>query len=140
MTANLLRKVHRLDEYALYSSLEPGGEIKPHSGPWNARLTFHFGVQIPEASQIRVGGVTRKWKEGSFIVFDDSFEHEASNKDSSARVVVMFTVWHPELSDVEIEILKRYDRLFPIAGHQKYLDQLLANSRSSYNRHSCGDT
>jgi len=131
-TTGLLRGVPRLDEYALFSALEPGGHIRPHCGPWNARLTFHFGIQIPAKSEIRVGRTAKRWEEGKFLVFDDSFEHESRNRDSGVRIVLMFTAWHPDLTDTEIEVLRRYDRLFPIPGQQEYINGLLARSRSSH--------
>lgn len=34
------------------------------------------------------------------VVFDDSFEHEAWNRhDSMSRLVLVFDLWHPDLSD-----------------------------------------
>jgi hypothetical protein len=128
----LLQAVPRLDEYALFSALEPGGHIRPHCGPWNARLTYHFGIKIPVASSIRVGGESRRWEEGRFLVFDDSFEHGSYNGGPGVRIVLMFTVWHPDLTDAEIEFLRRYDRLFPVPGHQEYVAGLLARARKSH--------
>lgn len=131
-TTELLRVVPRLDEYALFSALEPSGHIQSHCGPWNARLTFHFGIQIPAKSEIRVGKITRRWEEGKFLVFDDSYEHESRNCDTVVRIVLMFTTWHPDLTDPEIDVLHRYDRLFPIPGQREYIDGLLTRSRASH--------
>jgi aspartate beta-hydroxylase len=34
------------------------------------------------------------------VVFDDSFEHEAFNNDPHrARLVLIFDIWHPDLSN-----------------------------------------
>jgi hypothetical protein len=131
-TTRLLHSVPRLDEYALFSALEPGGHIRPHCGPWNARLTYHFGIAIPEASAIQVGGTVRRWEEGKFLVFDDSFEHGSWNAGPSVRIVLMFTAWHPDLTEAEVEVLRRYDRLFPMPGHGEYVQTLLARSRASH--------
>lgn len=130
-TSELLHAVPRLDEYALFSALEPGGHIRSHCGPWNARLTFHFGILIPSASEIRVGTMHRRWNEGKFLAFDDSFEHEVRNPGPGVRVILMFTVWHPDLTEAEIELLRRYDRLFPVTGHREYVERLLVRSRAS---------
>jgi aspartyl/asparaginyl beta-hydroxylase (cupin superfamily) len=124
-TTALVRGVPGLDEYALFSALGPGVHINPHAGPWNVRLTFHFGIQIPSAARIRVGSTFRKWEEGSFLVFDDSFEHEVLNPGPEVRFVLMFTVWNPELSAAEIDVLRRYDSLFPVPAQEKYIADLL---------------
>ena len=40
----------------------------------------------------------RTWKEGKFILFDDSFEHEVWHEGNSLRLVLIVDVWHPELT------------------------------------------
>ena len=35
------------------------------------------------------------------MMFDDSMEHEARNSTIKLRVVMLFDVWRPELSDKE---------------------------------------
>ena len=37
------------------------------------------------------------------IVFDDTIEHEAMNGSDALRVVLIFDVWHPDLSAAERE-------------------------------------
>ena len=44
-------------------------------------------------------------KEGECMVFDDSFEHEAWHKGDVTRIVLVFDVWHPDLSDKEVQFL-----------------------------------
>ena len=41
------------------------------------------------------------WERGSAFVFDDTIEHEAANPSDQLRVVLIFDVWHPDLSPVE---------------------------------------
>ncbi len=38
------------------------------------------------------------WREGEPFAFDDSFEHEAWNRSSEDRVVLIFESHHPDLS------------------------------------------
>jgi aspartyl/asparaginyl beta-hydroxylase (cupin superfamily) len=40
--------------------------------------------------------------EGKAIVFDDSFEHEAWNDGNSARITLVFDIWHPDLTQREV--------------------------------------
>ena len=50
---------------------------------------------------LRVGNDTRPWREGEIVIFDDTIEHEAWNPTQELRVVLIFDVWRPELSDKE---------------------------------------
>ena len=49
----------------------------------------------------RVGAETRFWQRGEGFVFDDTIEHEALNPSNELRVVFIFDVWHPDLSEAE---------------------------------------
>ena len=40
----------------------------------------------------------RTWKEGEFIVFDDSFEHEVWHRGVKTRLVLIVDLWHPDLT------------------------------------------
>jgi len=88
---------------AMFSLLAPGTAIPPHVGVNNARLVCHLPLVIPEGCWFRVGAEKRFWKRGEAFVFDDTIEHEALNPSDQLRVVFIFDVWHPELSDTERE-------------------------------------
>lgn len=83
------------------SVLEPGAYIAPHRDSGNQFLTCHFGIDIPENAEIRVGQESRPWIQGEPIVFDTSFEHEAWNHSRRPRIVLLFEVLHPALTAVE---------------------------------------
>jgi aspartyl/asparaginyl beta-hydroxylase (cupin superfamily) len=61
---------------------------------------------VPEGCWFRVGGETRHWKRGEAFVFDDTIEHEAMNPTDELRVVFIFDIWHPDLSQVERDAVK----------------------------------
>ncbi len=84
-----------------FSCLQPGGHIIPHHGLMNVRLTVHLGLIVPEGCALRAGGETRSWEEGRLFFFDDSYEHEAWNRGTSDRVVLIFEAWNPALSNAE---------------------------------------
>ena len=88
---------------AMFSLLAPGTAIPPHVGVNNARLVCHLPLVVPEGCWFRVGAEKRFWKRGEAFVFDDTIEHEALNPSDQLRVVFIFDVWHPELSDTERE-------------------------------------
>ena len=43
---------------------------------------------------------------GEAWVFDDTIEHEAMNPSDQLRVVFIFDVWHPDLSEVERDAVR----------------------------------
>jgi aspartate beta-hydroxylase len=89
----------------LFSLLRPGARIPPHNGLLNTRLICHLPLIVPQGCGFRVGNETRPWVEGSAFAFDDSVEHEAWNTSDQLRVVLIFDVWRPELSDLERELV-----------------------------------
>ena len=90
-----------------FSQLQPGQCIPPHYGLSNHGITVHLPIIVPDNCRIRVEDEWRQWTEGELIAFDDSFEHEARNESDSLRVVLIFEVWHPDMTDEEIAALQR---------------------------------
>jgi len=62
---------------------------------------------VPAKCGMRVGNgnETRPWHEGKLTIFDDSMEHEAWNSSDELRVVLLFDIWRPELSQIERELI-----------------------------------
>lgn len=89
-----------------FSILKPHQHIPPHFGLSNHGITVHLPLLVPHDCQIRVGQEWRPWVEGELIAFDDSFDHEARNDSDDLRVVLIFEVWHPDLSSDEIEAVR----------------------------------
>lgn len=90
---------------ALFSLLKPETHIAPHHGMLNTRLICHVPLIAPDGCSLRVGNETRQWRFGEALVFDDSFEHEAWNRGSETRVVLLFEIWRPEIGAAEREEL-----------------------------------
>ncbi len=85
----------------LFSLLRPGAKIPPHNGLVNVRLICHLPLLVPGHCGFRVGNETREWQEGRAWVFDDTIEHEAWNGSDRPRVILLFDIWRPELSEEE---------------------------------------
>ena len=85
----------------LFSLLRPGAKIPPHTGMINTRLICHLPLIVPGQCRFRVGNDTRDWVEGKAWLFDDTIEHEAWNGSDKLRVVLIFDVWRPELTEEE---------------------------------------
>lgn len=92
---------------ALWSLLKPGTHIQPHHGLLNTRLICHLPLLAPSDCALRVGAETRAWRTGEMLIFDDSVEHEAWNRSTETRVVLLFEVWRPEILPEEREALAR---------------------------------
>ena len=41
--------------------------------------------------------IFRTWKEGKFIIIDDSFEHEVWHDGTELRLILIVDFWHPEI-------------------------------------------
>ena len=85
----------------LFSVLRPGARIPPHHGMINTRLICHLPLIAPPGCAFRVGAETRPWIAGKAWAFDDTIEHEAWNNSGETRVILIFEIWKPELSDEE---------------------------------------
>lgn len=86
---------------AMFSQLKAGAHIRPHSGAVNTRLICHLPLVVPPNCQFRVGNEVRTWEKGKAWVFDDTIEHEAINRSDRSRVVLIFDIWRPELTEEE---------------------------------------
>lgn len=84
-----------------FSRLQPGAHIPPHFGAANNRLTIHLPLIVPGDCSIRIGSELHVWQEGELFAFDDSFEHEAWNRSTADRVVLIFESHHPDLRPEE---------------------------------------
>jgi aspartyl/asparaginyl beta-hydroxylase (cupin superfamily) len=95
--------IERSSPTVMFSLLRPGTRIPAHTGVYNIRLTCHLPLIVPPACGFRVGNEVREWTEGKLLVFDDTIEHEAWNESDEDRVVLIFDICRPELSEREQE-------------------------------------
>lgn len=78
-----------------FSRLAPGAHIQPHVGWVKTVYRAHLGLIVPDDCGLRVGGETRRWREGGTLVFDDTTEHEAWNRSPRDRLVLLFDFVRP---------------------------------------------
>ena len=122
-TAAALRSVpglcigHMPFAFGFFSTLGAGCSIAAHTAPCNLRLRVHLPIIVPESGScgIRVADEIRKWEVGKALIFDDSFDHEVWNNSGAERVVLLFDLWHPDLTEMEIrsieEMFKEVQRM-----------------------------
>lgn len=89
----------------MLSLLRPGAHIPPHTGMLNCRYVCHLPLVIPENCGFRVGETTIEWTEGKMIAFDDTVQHEAWNRSDKNRLILIFDIWRPELSEDERQMV-----------------------------------
>jgi len=85
----------------LFSVFTAGTHLLPHRGVTNTRVVGHLPLIVPESCALNVGGEIHEWRIGRIVVFDDTYEHEAWNRSTSTRVVLIFDTWNPYLTEVE---------------------------------------
>jgi aspartyl/asparaginyl beta-hydroxylase (cupin superfamily) len=90
---------------AMFSLLAPRTTIPAHVGVANFRLLCHLPLIVPGKCWFRVGAETRDFETGKAWVFDDTIEHEAQNETDEMRVILIFDLWHPDLSPAEREAI-----------------------------------
>lgn len=88
-----------------FSVMEAGTHVWSHCGPTNCRLRAHLGLRVPRRTFLRVADKWRTWREGEWLIFDDSFEHEVWHNGTGGRLVLIVDIWHPELTEVERKTL-----------------------------------
>ena len=91
----------------LFSRLKAGARIPAHTGMINTRLIAHLALIVPEGCGFRVGNDSRPWAQGKVWLFDDTIEHEAWNRSDAERIILIFEVWKPELSEAERAFVSR---------------------------------
>ena len=100
VTARLLLGLGpRSYSHAFFSALTPGTHIIKHHGPTNKKLRVHLPLVGAAGSELRVADQVHANVEGQCLMFDDSFEHEAWHRGDATRIVLVFDVWHPDLTD-----------------------------------------
>lgn len=93
-----------------FASMEPHSNIQPHSDFTNFVLTSHLALDIPYSGtnqcRLTVADQTREWINGELVQFDTSLMHDAVNESDQLRYILMFRVWHPDLSEPERQALQ----------------------------------
>lgn len=90
---------------AMFSSLAARMQIPPHTGSTNARAIVHLPLILPGPAWFRVGNDRREWRKGEAWAFDDTVEHEAMNNADATRIILIFDVWNPYLTEIEREMV-----------------------------------
>jgi aspartate beta-hydroxylase len=83
---------------ASISFLSPGKHVPAHRGPFRGVLRFYLALSMPTAADGRPGAVLRiadseyRLKDGEFLLWDDTYTHEAWNNSDAVRMVLLLDV------------------------------------------------
>ncbi len=83
---------------ASFSFLGPQKHIPPHRGPIRGIIRFYLMLSMPRlpdgspAAALKVAGTEYRLEEGEFLLWDDTFEHEAWNGSDEVRIVLSLDV------------------------------------------------
>ena len=95
-----------------------GSGLPPHSDNANFLLTGHLGLVVPDGvcEFVMVDSEARRWREGHVLLADTSFVHATRNDCEADRVVLHFTVWHPDLAAAERDGIVRLHEALRATG------------------------
>lgn len=103
-----------------FSLLAPGSHIMPHHGVTNSRLVMHLPLKVPPECALNiVDAGAHHWREGRLMMFDDTYQHEAWNRSTETRLILLMDCWNPHLSPEErraitclVECLSDFENVF----------------------------
>jgi len=81
-----------------FSRLAPGAHIKPHVGYDEYSryvLRLHLALETNPDCALRVADETRAWEQGRALIFCDAVEHEAWNRGTTTRTVLLLDFKNP---------------------------------------------
>src|SRR5579864_2256485 len=94
---------------ASISFMAPKKHIPAHRGPFRGVLRFYLGLSMPELADGRPGAVLKvadreyRLRDGEFMLWDDTYPHEAWNESDRVRAVLLLDVWRPGMpADMEL--------------------------------------
>jgi len=97
---------------ASFSFLGPGKHIPPHRGPIRGIIRFYMVLSMPRAGDgspaavLKVAQVEHRLEEGQYLLWDDTFEHEAWNGSEEVRIVLSLDVWRQRMP-ADMRLLSR---------------------------------
>ncbi|MDM7860069.1 aspartyl/asparaginyl beta-hydroxylase domain-containing protein [Alteromonas sp. ASW11-36] len=95
------------------SVLESDAYIPPHYGISNVKLTAHIPLCVSDKAWLKAGDEVFTWSDDAKVmIFDDSFLHSAKNAATTTRSVLIFDLWHPDLSVEERQFVQHFMRIY----------------------------
>lgn len=82
---------------AMFAQLPPGSELRPHRDPFAGSLRLHLGLSTPndDGCYIEVDGIRKSWRDGEWMMFDETYIHHAHNETGQDRVILFCDIARP---------------------------------------------
>jgi len=83
---------------AAFSFLAPGKYVPRHRGPFRGVIRFHLGLSGPlatdgkPASVLKIEDIEHRLEDGSGLLWDDTFPHEAWNRGDRVRIALLLDI------------------------------------------------
>lgn len=93
-TVALLRGVPEVST-VLFSILQPGACIPPHTGKFSGIYRYHLALQVPRQSEqcyLELNQQRYYWTEGEGVLFDDTYLHSVRNTSDEPRAVLFLDI------------------------------------------------
>lgn len=96
LTTELLRAIPSV-KAAMFTELPPGSHLHPHRDPFAGSLRLHLGLATPndDGCYISVDGEKYSWRDGEWVMFDETYIHYAKNETDGDRVILFCDVERP---------------------------------------------
>ena len=97
---------------ASISFLAPGKHIPAHRGPFRGVLRFYLALSMPKAANglpgavLKIAGCEFRLRDGEYLLWDDTYIHEAWNNGDGLRMVLLLDVRRRSMP-LDMEIFSR---------------------------------
>jgi aspartate beta-hydroxylase len=119
---------------ALFSALGPCTRVARHCGNTNFKLRCQLPLDVPDGCQFTLADQQIEATAGECFIFDDSFSHSVWNPSDRPRFVLIFDIYHPDLSGAETEALA--DLTLQSHPHSYYFDFIESGQAPDWVYHS----
>ncbi|KAG0734178.1 hypothetical protein G6F23_012633 [Rhizopus arrhizus] len=81
----------------MFAQLPSGSELRPHRDPFAGSLRLHLGLATPnnDGCYIEVDGIKKSWRDGEWMMFDETYIHHAHNETPDDRVILFCDIARP---------------------------------------------
>jgi len=83
---------------AMFATLAPGARLVQHRDPFAGSLRYHLGLVTPTSPgvcRIFIDGTPYTWRDGTDILFDETYIHYAENTTADTRIILFCDVERP---------------------------------------------
>lgn len=115
-TLEIIHQIPNIDySMIMFSVLQADAHIPPHTGPFNAFLRVHLPIILPndfKNCNLFVADKKTNWEQNELMIFDDSFIHSVKNKTNEIRIVLMLSIWKPDVQQELKNLIRKFIHLF----------------------------